>query len=182
MYFIALVAPEEIEKQALRSKLWMQERFGCVVALRSPAHITLVPPFWMEDDLEDPLLGTMHFFCSGQHPFDLRLHNYSHFSARVIFIDVEDNPDLAKLQESLSDLLLTDTRYPVKKEDRPFQPHVTIAGRDLHKKAFQEAWQHFQNKKIDVQWNIHSVSLLKHNGRSWDVFNSATFGATSEKK
>ena len=57
MYFIALVLPTEINDEILKWKLFMKDHFNCLVALRSPAHITLVPPFWMNDDLENKLEG-----------------------------------------------------------------------------------------------------------------------------
>jgi hypothetical protein len=39
MYFIASVCPEEIDKQVMKWKLWMKEKYGCEAALRSPAHV-----------------------------------------------------------------------------------------------------------------------------------------------
>ena len=48
MYFIALVAPEEINTPILKWKTWFRDNFGCTVALKSPAHITLIPPFRMQ--------------------------------------------------------------------------------------------------------------------------------------
>ena len=52
MYYIAVAAPEEINKQALKWKQYMKDVYGCVVALKSPAHITLIPPFWCKEELE----------------------------------------------------------------------------------------------------------------------------------
>ena len=66
MYFIALVAPEDINKQVLKWKHWMKERYRCEVALRSPAHITLVPPFWMKPDLENKLARSITDFSLHQ--------------------------------------------------------------------------------------------------------------------
>ena len=48
MYFIALVASDEINQQVLKWKLMMKEKYKCEVALKSPAHITLIPPVWMK--------------------------------------------------------------------------------------------------------------------------------------
>ncbi len=56
MYFIALVAPEDINQQLLKWKIWMLEKYQCEAALRSPAHITLIPPFWMKPELEKDLV------------------------------------------------------------------------------------------------------------------------------
>ena len=55
MYFMAIVAPEEVNGTILKWKELIKERFGCVVALRSPAHITLIPPFWLDEKKEHQL-------------------------------------------------------------------------------------------------------------------------------
>jgi hypothetical protein len=53
MYFVALVAPPEPDKKVLELKNWMKDQFGTVVALKSPAHITFIQPFWLEEDQEE---------------------------------------------------------------------------------------------------------------------------------
>jgi 2'-5' RNA ligase len=55
MYFIALVLPAYLNDKILVWKNFMQERYNCKVGLKSPAHITLIPPFWMEENKEAAL-------------------------------------------------------------------------------------------------------------------------------
>ena len=62
MYYLAIVCPDELNKKILSFKLWMQEKFDCKVALKSPAHITLIPPFWFAAEEEDILLQALHVF------------------------------------------------------------------------------------------------------------------------
>ena len=57
MYFVALVLPEELNQEILKWKRYMHERFQCSVGLKSPAHITLVPPFWLDEAKENSLLA-----------------------------------------------------------------------------------------------------------------------------
>ena len=139
MYFIALVAPEDINKQVLKWKHWMKEKYLCEVALRSPAHITLVPPFWMRPQLENKLIGSIADFSVGQKNFMVQLGNFSHFKSRVLFIGVAENDQLTTMKHDLSRFLLNSGEYPLKEDSRSFHPHVTIATRDLHKTAFYEA-------------------------------------------
>ncbi|HEY6506286.1 MAG TPA: hypothetical protein VIZ28_20055, partial [Chitinophagaceae bacterium] len=44
MYYVALLCSPETDGKVQQFKYWMRERFGCTAALRSPAHITLIPP------------------------------------------------------------------------------------------------------------------------------------------
>jgi 2'-5' RNA ligase len=175
MYFIALVCPEEINKKVLNWKLWMKEKFGCEAALRSPAHITLVPPFWMKPDLEDRLRNSLIKFSGSRHDFPVQLSNFSTFRPRVIFIDVAQNKQLVNLQDDLFRSLLSEDSYPLKKDEHPFHPHVTIATRDLHKKSFYEAWEHFKETKYETEWTTEGVSLLRHNKKNWDVIATSQF-------
>src|SRR5258705_4580569 len=152
MYFIALVCAVEINKQILKWKLWMKEKYDCEAALRSPAHITIVPPFWMKPELEENLKRSISDFAMTQHDLTIQLNNFSCFKPKVIFVDVISNDNLTSLKEDLFKQLLSEGKYPIEKDERPFSPHVTIATRDLHKKSFYEAWEHFKEKKYEAEW------------------------------
>jgi 2'-5' RNA ligase len=175
IYFIALVAPPEIDQQVLKWKLWMKEKYNCEIALRSPAHITLVPPFWMKPELENNLSDSLLAFTATQNSFILQLNNFSNFKPRVIFIDVIPNEELMKLKNGLFQFLLNENKYPLEKDDHSFFPHVTIATRDLHKKAFYDAWEYFKEKKYEAAWPVSNLSLLRHNKKNWDVIITSQF-------
>jgi 2'-5' RNA ligase len=175
MYFIALVAPNEINEQVLKWKQLTKDRFGCIVALRSPAHITLVPPFWMDQPLETQLQTAISNFSLQQNSLDVTLKDFGAFKPRVIYVDVLENNSLQMLHDRLLQLLISLDTFPIEKEDRTFHPHVTIATRDLHKKSFREAWEVFKEKKYDATWLVNSISLLRHNQKNWDVIFTSQF-------
>ena len=175
MYFIGIVAPAHVNEAVLKWKLLMKERFSCVVALRSPAHITLVPPFWMEDTVEDKLTHALAVFCRSQASFQIDVQGFGAFKPRVIYVNVQANNSLKSLRVQLEKFLLKREDFPVKKEERPFQPHISIATRDLHKKTFREAWEIFEHKKYETTWITTGISLLKHNQKNWDVIYTSQF-------
>jgi 2'-5' RNA ligase len=175
MYFIAIVAPEEIDKDVSKWKHYMRDRFGCTVALKSPAHVTLTPPFWMDPALENDLIKTIEQFSLTQKDFPLQVHNFDAFAPRVIFAAIEKNAALDELQRSFNDVLLAAGKFPVKRDDRPYHPHITIANRDLYKKAFKEAWEIFSTKKYEASWQVQDISLLRHNKKNWDVVYTSQF-------
>src|SRR5262245_39156536 len=117
MYFVALVAPAEINEQVLKWKNFFKERYQCIVALKSPAHITLVPPFWMKEETEDDLKRSIGEFCISKKGFDVLLNDFAAFKPRVIYVDISKNELLNSLHESLIDFLVNQNKYPVKKED-----------------------------------------------------------------
>lgn len=171
LYFIAIVAPEEINKQVLEWKQYMLQHFNCKVALKSPAHITLIPPFDMPNTMQHEMEEQLLQFANQQPFFPIQLKNFAAFKPRVLYVHVQPNTQLSDLQARLETyLLLTD--LPIKKEDRPFHPHVTIANRDLHKDDFPLAWQYFQQLSYEASFVANTISLLRHNGQIWEVANS----------
>jgi len=141
--------------------------------LKSPAHITLVPPFWLEEDLEVDLLSDISNFARTKSAFEIILHDFDSFKPRVIFLSVNENDQLSAIHRSLNDYLYSLSKYPIKKESRPFHPHVTIANRDLRKKDFGPAFEHFKSINYSASFKTDSISLLKHNGTAWEVAGSA---------
>ena len=175
MYFLALVAPKEINDDVLKWKQFMKEHFECAVALRSPAHITLIPPFWMEERLEQDMEKTILGFSQQQDPFEIRLENFGAFKPKVIYVRVVASDALNNLLLQLQEILIGTSLFPIEKEARPYHPHVTIATRDLRKKAFAEAWNRFKEKKYEASWVTNGISLLRHDQKKWEVIFTSQF-------
>jgi 2'-5' RNA ligase len=175
MYFIAIVLPQQLNEKIIAYKHFMQERFGCRVGLKSPAHITLIPPFWMEDEKEAQLLQDMDLLSSSIPCFHVSTNHFSAFKPRTIFIDVKANEELGRVKQITDAFFRQRPVYKAKTGSRPFHPHITIATRDLHKKSFYEAWPSFQGKKFEEEWIATGLSVLRHNQRNWDVIHTSLF-------
>jgi 2'-5' RNA ligase len=175
MYFLAILTPPEVNNKVLEWKYYMREHFGCVVAMRSPAHITLIPPFWMNEELEKSLEEDVHSFSAQQDPFKIELQDFDAFRPKVIFLHVRPSDKLAGLRADLEKYLLSLDKYPIKAESRAFHPHITIANRDLMRKDFQEAFNHFKKIAYTQTYPAGEISLLKHEGGEWKVINKFTF-------
>jgi 2'-5' RNA ligase len=174
MYFVALVAPPAINEKVLTWKQKMQQEYDCRVALKSPAHVTLISPFWMNEALEKDLQHALNEFSKKQASFTVSLCNFDFFEPRVIFLRVEENENLEDLHQRLQQHLIS-LAFPVKKDCFEFHPHITIATRDLHKKDFYAAKEYFIKKEFSATWSVNSISLLKHNKIKWEVICSSHF-------
>jgi 2'-5' RNA ligase len=172
LYFIAIVTPKEINQQVLQWKYYMRDHFQCKVALRSPAHITLIAPFDLPDLLQAEMQELLLAFAAGQPGFPIQLKNCAAFTPRVIYVDVLPGEQLTKLRTALETTLLQSNRFPVKKEERPFHPHVTLANRDLRKEDFPLAWQHFQQIDYEASFMANAIALLRYNGQVWEIVHS----------
>ena len=175
MYFIALVLPDELNKKVLGWKNYMLQHYGCKVGLKSPSHITLVPPFLLDEEQESNLLEDVNVIAAEWKTFTIKTKNFSAFKPRTIFIDVEKNKELEGLKIKTDQFFMQNDLYKIKIDTRPFHPHITIATRDLFKKSFQEAWKIFEKESFEEEWEAKGISLLRHNKKNWDVIHTSQF-------
>ena len=94
LYFIAIVTPDAINQQVLEWKNYMLQRFSCKVALKSPAHITLIPPFNMPHQAQKEMQELLQPFAARHQSFPVQLKNFAAFAPRVIYVDVLPNAHL----------------------------------------------------------------------------------------
>ena len=174
MYFIAVVCPPPLSKKVLQYKYWMRDHFGCTVALKSPAHITLIPPFWLSEAEEEKLLNVLEIFSINEPDVTIQTNGFSHFGKRVLFVAVEDNPGLEKLKNRVQDHFLHYFSF-IKKDIRPFHPHITIANRDMKPSHFEKAWEQFSKKDILETFDSKAISLLKLVDGKWQVVKERTW-------
>ncbi len=177
-YFIAIIPPPPVFDEALILKNYFKEKYNSKGALNSPPHITLREPFeWMKDT-EELLVEILNEFVKEKKAITVELTGFGAFPPRVIFINVKRAEALNLLQTQLQSLCeirlnLQSSQY----KDRSFQPHLTLAFRDLKKESFAEAWNEFQGKSFSATFIADRFTLLKHDGRLWQplhhfVFNS----------
>jgi len=55
------------------------------------------------------------------------------------------------------------------KQERPFHPHVTIAGRDLKERDFATAWAYFQSQTYEAAFEANAISLLVNTDTGWEI-------------
>lgn len=169
MYFIAVLCPPELDKRVLQYKLWMKEQFGCTIALKAPAHITLIPPFWLENESEIQLLHIFHAFTSDMQSIPIRLNGFDHFSSKVLYVNVENNPALDELKMQAENYFISAFTKVIRKEGRAFRPHITIATRDMPPPAFYKAWKQFSVQNFTYSFMANTITLLKLSPGKWNI-------------
>ncbi len=171
LYFIGIIPPNDSYDVACQLKHYFKEHFSSKASLNSPPHITLHMPFQWKEEKEIDLIAKLKQFSAEIKSFNLQLSNFGSFPPRVIFIDVLPNNPLGELHKSLHrfakrELNLFNANY----KDLPFHPHITLAFRDLKKPMFVKAWEEFQTKQFQADFNVDRFALLKHDGKEWEVY------------
>jgi 2'-5' RNA ligase len=167
MYYITLLCPPEIDEPIGAHKEMMRENFGCVVAAKSPAHLTLIAPFFLSDGKYRELLERMAAFESIVSEVEVNVEGYNHFGERVIFADVHVNDNMVAMQEQLENYLRNGGFPFIKEAKKPFHPHITIATRDLKDTDFVAAWANFEGKQISSSFTTNTFHLMKLVDERW---------------
>ncbi len=171
-YFIAIVPPEPINGEVFQIKEEFAANYNSKGALRSPAHITLHMPFMWKEEKQAQLIETLAKF-SFTAQTKILLNNFGHFANRVIFVDVAKNPELEEMQKQLVRHAKVNLQLFNQDESmRGFHPHMTVAFRDLKKEEFTKAWSVFQNRTFNAEFPLKDFSLLKHDGKQWNVLHT----------
>lgn len=174
LYFVALIPPQEVAMQITAFKNFMRAHFKTCVALRSPPHITLVPPFLFSENEEDSLIFTLNQVVTEFKMFPVVLNGFGCFKPKTIFVRVIPSVDLQKLYMACTTGFQF-ARSINKNYTENFHPHITIANRDLTKEKFNAAWSIFGTQEFNIFFAATQISILKHNGKSWDILQSVRF-------
>ena len=177
LYFIALIPPAELREEIREIKDRMKAEYGAGHALKSPAHITLQMPFKQNSADEAEMSEALSRFATGEKSFTVDLEGFGAFVPRVIFIKIAEPEPVRALHSRLKEVLLAELHFSPGEIMKDVQPHITVATRDLTKTAFNEAWPEFQKEDFRASFDVHSIFLLKHNGRNWDILEEFPFGS-----
>lgn len=171
LYFIAIIPPEPIYSQINNLKAHLATQYNTKAALKSPPHLTLHMPFRWDEDKEERIFNTLENLTNSRHAFDLSLKGFGAFKPRVIYIDMVKPPALEALHDDLKKIMKISLNiFNAEYKDRGFNPHLTLAFRDLRKAAFFEAWNELERKDFEASFTVDKIMLLKHNGKSWDIY------------
>lgn len=175
LYFVAVVPEEPVYSEVLAFKSEFRDRFNSSVALRSPPHITLHMPFQWQEKKEEHLLSSLNHLALLHQPFKIILEDFGAFIPRVIYVQVHENIILNTIQKEVNRNAATNWHIYQRANSRPFEPHMTIAFRDLKKPMFTEAWLDFEQRKYKAEFTVSDLCLLKHNGKAWEILQKFAF-------
>lgn len=172
-YFIAAIPPVYLANYITGVKQSIAEKYDSKAALNQPPHITVVPPFELDESKEESLYQLVENYLKNTYPFLLTLENYGSFPPKVIFIDVVPNHQLNELANNLSKVL--QEQEIVKPSNYSYHPHVTVAFKDLTEENYKLAWEEYKDKNVYFNWDLNQISLLKYVDKQWLVVKDVYF-------
>jgi len=170
LLFLAFIPPVAIQNRVTAIKQSIAEQYDSSAALKSPPHITLHPPFrWSPENVEAMNRCLQEFACD-RVPVPISLNGFRAFAPKVIYIQVCNTPALLTLQQEIQAVMENSLGISMTGTKRPFSPHMTVAFRDLSPYQFKQAWSNFQHRSFEANFIVKTLTLLKHNGKIWEVW------------
>lgn len=177
LYLVALLPSRETQARVRDLQQQLADDFGVVAALRSPPHITLIPPFAATDGDIVQLQDKLWKLLRGQQQVAFSVNGFGHFDDRVIFIQPRQSNAVDGLQKLLVELFQTQIKWLKAKLDGPFHPHITLAYRDMKPEQFPIIWDAVSQGTFTSHEEVSSVFILRHDGQRWRVFAEVPFAA-----
>ncbi len=168
IYMLAIVPPESLAQEIQDIKAEIARKYHSHEALKRPAHITVVPPFELDDTELTLFVKKISRFIRRISAFEIALDGFDSFERRVIFIR-------PKKTDALQELFTIVTKaysdaYPHPKKSKPgygFSPHITVGYRDLKPEMFDKAMHEFGTRIFRRVFTVDAIDLMQHNGKCW---------------
>jgi 2'-5' RNA ligase len=175
-YFLALIPPAPLADQLTQLKEQLQARFQVKYALKSPSHLTLKMPFSYNEAKEGQLQEKLLHFLTEQDPFLVQLAGISNFGQRVIYQRVIHCETLTTMQAGLRGYCRKSLHLVEELSDRNFQPHLTLAYKDLKASQFDEVLAFAREQAIAAEFLADRLVLLKRVEGRWKTLAALPFG------
>lgn len=166
-YFLAIVPEGEFQEHVTNLKLEISEQYQAKYALKSPAHITLKMPFIYNEAKENQLIAKLKSFVGERPPMSVTINGVKTFGERVIYLAVDADQDLYDFQRDLKTFCKRELNLLDELSDRNYQPHMTIAFKDVKKSQFQNILQFAREKSIHQELKVSNIMLLKRVKNTW---------------
>ena len=90
-HFIGVLLPEDITLTLEDCRRYMREAYGCKSGHGTPIHVTLVPPFRLQDQYstEDLVKAIEQDVLPAGLSFSAKINNFDAFGDRTLFAKVE---------------------------------------------------------------------------------------------
>jgi 2'-5' RNA ligase len=180
IYFIAIIPPEPIRSDITAFKQDMADRFHSKAALKIIPHITLKAPFKLPAHENGSVIAWFQQLPIRQSAFQIALKDFGAFDKRhpVLFIEPVLSPALQSLQKAITGNFKK--QFPgvgLAANEKKFNPHITIAYRDLSPAAFRHAWQEYGEKHYKASFETDRFHLLQHDGQKWTTVEEHILGS-----
>ncbi len=167
---IALIPPEPVYSVIRKEQEYIADMWGPKHALRTPPHITVIPPIALTSSEVGWLFGMAYALAGSLPSIRMELNDYGSFKPRVIYVNTIISKELHELYDLWHEALLLKMPHVFDKyPDRPYHPHLTLAHKDVTHPQFDKMWRQYANKKYRASFVADHFCILNHTAEGWEV-------------
>ncbi|MFA8301288.1 MAG: 2'-5' RNA ligase family protein [Hyphomicrobiales bacterium] len=167
LYFLGIIPPKSIFNEIEAYKTYIAKNYGAHHALRSPAHITVLSPFFLQNGTLDEAIKNIGEKVYSYDPFDVKLYGFDHFGERVIYVNVVKNEELAQFQDQIHKEIFAEGYIKAAPIRNEFHPHITIAFKDIKSYHFAKIWRYFFKIRYRRSFPVNNIHLLQYGNNRW---------------
>lgn len=171
-HFLGVLVPDDITETLESCRRYMNQKYGCKSGYGTPIHITLVPPFRLDEayTTKDIVAAVQKLVSSAEFSgFTAHIDNFDAFGDRTVFAKVSASKQWTDLRDKVFSAVSGAVTGSLRKDTRPFQPHLTVANRDIPAGASTEALQAFNELNLVEEFQIDNITVFERNGGRWNA-------------
>ena len=170
-HFIGVLLPEDITLSLEECRRYMSRAYSCKSGHGTPIHVTLVPPFKLQDDCSTAdLIRAVEKAEVRKHlGFTAHIDNFDAFGDRTLFANIIAHTYWTNLRDEVVKAILNTFPCCLKKDRKPFQPHATVANRDIPAGVMTQALQTMNELNIEEDFLVDSITIFERNGNKWEA-------------
>ena len=170
-HFIGVLLPEDITLTLEDCRRYMNETYGCKSGHGTPIHVTLVPPFRLQEDYAtaDLIQAIENEVLPQGLGFTAHIDNFDAFGERTLFAKVIANEHWTKLRDETVKAMVNACPCCTKKDRRPFQPHATVSNRDIPTGVMTKALQIMNELNLVEDFPVDNITIFERKGNRWEA-------------
>ncbi len=172
-HFLGVLVPDDITLTLEDCRRYMNENYGCKSGYGTPIHVTLVPPFRLPEEFRTSDLAAAIekevLPLAEKLRFDAHIENFDAFGDRTVFAKVIASKNWTALRDKVVAAVLNAAPGCTKKDQRPFQPHLTVANRDIPAGASVNALKVLNELNLVEDFPVDNITIFERKGGRWEA-------------
>lgn len=170
-HFIGVLLPDDLTGTLEDCRRYMNKAYGCKSGHGTPIHVTLVPPFSLQEQCstKDLVIAIERGTAGAGLGFVARVENFDAFGDRTIFAKVAADERWTKLCDATLKAILNACPACTKKDGRPFTPHATVANRDIPAGVVTTALAAMNEMNLLEEFPVDNITIFERQGKRWEA-------------
>ncbi|MBR5672504.1 MAG: 2'-5' RNA ligase family protein [Spirochaetales bacterium] len=169
-HFIGVLLPDDLTQKLLKCREYMNHKYGCRSGFGTPIHVTLVPPFKLPAPCTtaDIAAALAQMVAEKKwHAFNAKIEGFDAFGDRTLFAKVLPSAVWTAFRAAVCSAVAQASPGAVRKDTRPFQPHATVANRDIPPGASTEALEYLNQLELAATFPVDNITIFERREKRW---------------